>query len=99
MVLWNFVGLALVTVNVAGIVRGHVATSSCHVLRHVDVVARAMPCRALIETHWFATVSKRFGGLGTGARNNYVFVMRGLAPGDGLIRNITMGNWGLTSVD
>jgi len=52
MVLWNSVGLALVIVNVAGIVRGHVATSSCHVLRHADVVAQGSspPGRAGLKT-------------------------------------------------
>ena len=62
--------MALVTVNVAGIVRGHVATLSCHVLRHAVVVARVMSCRALSETYWFATVSKRFVEFGAGACNS-----------------------------
>ena len=70
MVLWNCVGLALVIVNVAGIVRGHVATLLCHVLRHADVVARAMSCRALSETCWFVTVSKRSVEFGAGACNS-----------------------------
>jgi hypothetical protein len=69
MVLWDFVGLALAIVNVSGIVRGHAAASSCHVLRHAVAVARAMPCRALSETRWFADVSKRFVEFGAGACN------------------------------
>ena len=71
MVLWGFVELALAHAIVSGTVRAHVTASSCHVLRHTIVVTRATSYRALTETHWFATVSKLFGRLGTGASNTY----------------------------